>query len=132
MIELKQVTFQYDNAPENAHSIRNINLTIQNGECVVLCGRSGCGKTTITRLINGLIPHYYEGVLSGYVSVDGAEIKKQKLSKISQHVGSVFQNPPGHFLMWIQHRSWRSDVKIRDYPRKMCWNESRMRRTIFA
>ena len=48
MIELKQVTFQYDNAPENAHSIRNINLTIQNGECVVLCGRSGCGKTTVT------------------------------------------------------------------------------------
>ena len=94
MIELKQVTFQYDNAPENAHSIRNINLTIQNGECVVLCGRSGCGKTTITRLINGLIPHYYEGVLSGYVSVDGAEIKKQKLSKISQHVGSVFQKSP--------------------------------------
>ena len=75
MIELKQVTFRYDNAPENAHSIRNINLTIQNGECVVLCGRSGCGKTTITRLINGLIPHYYEGNLSGYVSVDGAEIK---------------------------------------------------------
>ena len=98
MIELKQVTFQYDNAPENAHSIRNINLTIQNGECVVLCGRSGCGKTTITRLINGLIPHYYEGVLSGYVSVDGAEIKKQKLSKISQHVGSVFQNPRSQFF----------------------------------
>ena len=98
MIELKQVTFRYDNAPENAHSIRSINLTIQNGECVVLCGRSGCGKTTITRLINGLIPHYYEGVLSGYVSVDGAEIKKQKLSKISQHVGSVFQNPRSQFF----------------------------------
>ena len=48
MIELKRVTFRYDNAPENAHSIRNINLTIQNGECVVLCGRSGCGKTTVT------------------------------------------------------------------------------------
>ena len=98
MIELKQVTFRYDNAPENAHSIRNINLTIQNGECVVLCGRSGCGKTTITRLINGLIPHYYEGNLSGYVSVDGAEIKNQKLSKISQHVGSVFQNPRSQFF----------------------------------
>ena len=98
MIELKQVTFRYDNAPENAHSIRNINLTIQNGECVVLCGRSGCGKTTITRLINGLIPHYYEGNLSGYVSVDGAEIKNQKLSKISQHVGCVFQNPRSQFF----------------------------------
>ena len=98
MIELKQVTFRYDNAPENAHSIRNINLTIQNGECVVLCGRSGCGKTTITRLINGLIPHYYEGDLSGYVSVNGAEIKNQQLSKISQRVGSVFQNPRSQFF----------------------------------
>ncbi len=48
MIELKQVTFRYDNnAPGNAHSIRNINLTIQNGECVVLCGRSGCGNVRL-------------------------------------------------------------------------------------
>lgn len=54
MIELKQVTFQYENAPESVYSVHNVDLTIQNGECVVLCGRSGCGKTTITRLINGL------------------------------------------------------------------------------
>lgn len=98
MIELKQVTFQYENAPESVYSVRNIDLTIQNGECVVLCGQSGCGKTTITRLINGLIPHYYEGNLSGRVSVDGAEIKNQQLSKISQHVGSVFQNPRSQFF----------------------------------
>lgn len=50
MIELKQVTFQYENAPESVYSVHNVDLTIQNGECVVLCGRSGCGKTTITRL----------------------------------------------------------------------------------
>ena len=98
MIELKHVTFQYENAPENTYSIRNINLTIQKGECVVLCGRSGCGKTTVTRLINGLIPHYYEGNLSGYVAVNGEEIKNQQLSKISQHVGSVFQNPRSQFF----------------------------------
>lgn len=97
MIELKQVTFQYENAPESVYSVHNVDLTIQNGECVVLCGRSGCGKTTITRLINGLIPHYYEGKLSGHVSVDGVEIKNQQLSKISQHVGSVFQNPRASF-----------------------------------
>lgn len=98
MIELKQVTFQYENAAESLYSIRNIDLTIQKGECVVLCGRSGCGKTTITRLINGLIPHYYEGKLSGHVSINGAEIKNQQLSKISQHVGSVFQNPRSQFF----------------------------------
>lgn len=98
MIELKQVTFQYENAPESVYSVHNVDLTIQNGECVVLCGRSGCGKTTITRLINGLIPHYYEGNLSGHISVDGTEIKNQQLSKISQHVGSVFQNPRSQFF----------------------------------
>ena len=89
MIELKHVTFQYESAPEHVYSVRNINLTVQRGECVVLCGRSGCGKTTITRLINGLIPHYYEGKLSGHVSVNGAEIKNQQLSKISQYVGCL-------------------------------------------
>lgn len=49
-------------------------------------------------MINGLIPHYYEGDLSGYVSVNGAEIKNQQLSKISQRVGSVFQNPRSQFF----------------------------------
>lgn len=48
--------------------------------------------------VNGLIPHYYEGKLSGHVSVDGVEIKNQQLSKISQHVGSVFQNPRSQFF----------------------------------
>ena len=129
MIELKQVTFQYDNAPENAHSIRNINLTIQNGECVVLCGRSGCGKTTITRLINGLIPHYYEGVLSGYVLEQKS--KNRSFLKFHSMLVRYFKIPAASSLMWIQHRSWRSDVKIRDYPRKMCWNELQRRRTVF-
>ena len=132
MIELKQVTFRYDNAPENAHSIRNINLTIQNGECVVLCGRSGCGKTTITRLINGLIPHYYEGDLSGYVSVNGAEIKNQQLSKISQRVGSVFQNPRSQFFNVDTTSELAFGCENQDCLRKMCWNELRMRRIIFS
>ena len=132
MIELKQVTFRYDNAPENAHSIRNINLTIQNGECVVLCGRSGCGKTTITRLINGLIPHYYEGICR--VTFPSMEQKSKISSFLKFHSVLVlyFKIPAASSLMWIQHRSWRSDVKIRDCLRKMCWNELRMRRIIFS
>ena len=98
MIELKHVSFQYGSSFDDSYSIRDINLSIDKGECIVLCGRSGCGKTTITRLINGLIPHYYEGNLSGQIFINDIEIKDQSLSKISKYVGSVFQNPRSQFF----------------------------------
>ena len=58
MIELQNVSFQY---ADSNYGVTNINLAIKVGECVVLTGKSGCGKTTITRLINGLAPKYYKG-----------------------------------------------------------------------
>ena len=96
MISFQNFSFRYEESKD--FTLRGIDMTVQTGEFILLTGRSGCGKTTITRLINGLIPHYYEGKLSGHVSVDGVEIKNQQLSKISQHVGSVFQNPRSQFF----------------------------------
>ena len=64
----------------------------------MLCGASGCGKTTVTRLINGLIPHYCEGELSGSVNVCGVDIKNTPIEKISEQVGSIFQNPRSQFF----------------------------------
>ena len=58
MIDLQNVSFQY---ADSNYGVTNINLAIKAGECVVLTGKSGCGKTTITRLINGLAPKYYKG-----------------------------------------------------------------------
>jgi energy-coupling factor transport system ATP-binding protein len=60
MIQIKHATFTYGENTENTAGVRDIDLTIADGQVVVLCGENGCGKTTITRLINGLIPHYYE------------------------------------------------------------------------
>lgn len=96
MIHLKDVTFRYSNTTEN--TINNFSLNISAGECVLLCGQSGCGKTTITRLINGLIPHYYEGELTGEVKVAGLNVTKSELYDISTRVGSVFQNPRSQFF----------------------------------
>ena len=98
MIQIDHVTFSYGEETEHTGGVRDIELQIKRGEFAVLCGESGCGKTTITRLINGLIPHYYEGKMSGGVWVNGAEVSKQPLYDTAKIVGSVFQNPRSQFF----------------------------------
>ncbi|MDD4843130.1 MAG: ABC transporter ATP-binding protein [Anaerotignum sp.] len=96
MIEIKHVGFTYANS--DSGTLTDISLEIKKGECVLLCGRSGCGKTTVTRLLNGLIPHYYEGTVSGSVAIDKLEVTKAELYETSKIVGSVFQNPRSQFF----------------------------------
>ena len=69
MIELADVTYRYPAA--TTRSLRSVNLSIKAGEVVCLTGPSGSGKTTVTRLVNGLVPHFYEGELSGDIEVCG-------------------------------------------------------------
>ena len=97
MIQLKNVTFYYGE-DKISGSLNNINIEIKKGELALFCGASGSGKTTITRLINGLIPHYYEGNLEGKVIVKGKNVAEIPLYDIASIVGTVFQNPRSQFF----------------------------------
>lgn len=79
--------------------LNNINLTVNDGEFVLLCGESGCGKTTLTRLVNGMIPHFVKDVkVDGTVTVNDLDIAESPMYKIAESVGSVFQNPKTQFF----------------------------------
>ena len=96
IIQISNVSFQYENSEKGA--LHDVSLTVEPGECILLCGESGCGKTTITRLLNGLIPHFYEGTLNGMMEVCGLKIQEEELYTIAEKVGSVFQNPRSQFF----------------------------------
>lgn len=96
MIKLEQVNFVYNNTKPDT-GVHNINLQIPKGQVVLLCGSSGCGKTTLARMMNGLIPNFYEGELFGNITVCGLDTKISELYELTPFVGSVFQNPKSQF-----------------------------------
>ncbi len=96
MIQIQNVSFRY--AACEADALHNINLHIQKGEFVVLLGDSGCGKTTITRLINRLVPEFFDGDLRGTIIVDGINTAEQSIQDLTETVGSVFQDPRSQFF----------------------------------
>ena len=96
MITFDHVTYTYEGREQP--SLRDCSFTVEPGELVLLTGESGCGKTTIIRLINGLLEHGGGGTLGGTVTVNGQEVSKLPLWELAQTVGSVFQNPKSQFF----------------------------------
>ncbi|MGD2026198.1 MAG: ABC transporter ATP-binding protein [Anaerolineales bacterium] len=95
-LNIENLTFSYRDREETA--IRDISFTANPGEILLVAGASGCGKTTLIRCINGLIPRSYKGKMSGRVLVHGKETDKWPLSRISQHIGTVLQDPERQIL----------------------------------
>ena len=91
LIEIKDLCYTYPQSDKPA--IKNINLTIEQGEFILLTGPSGCGKTTFCRALNGLIPKFYNGEMTGQVIVNGLDTADHSTMELAQYVGLIFQNP---------------------------------------
>ena len=98
MIELKNIFFTYENNREGDSQLRHVDLQVGRGELVILAGRSGCGKTTLTRVLNGLCPQFYPGELTGSYLLDGQDALKMPVHQLGTMVGSVFQDPRSQFF----------------------------------
>ena len=91
IVHVDGLTFRYRRATEPA--IRDISLTVDAGEVLLIAGPSGCGKSTLIRAINGLIPHAYPGELTGAVRIDGRATTDLRLRDIGTTIGTVLQDP---------------------------------------
>lgn len=95
-VSFERFSFRYGDAGPDV--LRDIDLRVHQGELVVLTGESGCGKTTLTRAMNGLIPLVYQGDMRGCVAIDGKPVTEWTTSDLAATVGSVFQNPRSQFV----------------------------------
>ena len=96
MIAFDHVTYTYESREHP--SLLDCSFTVEPGELILLTGESGCGKTTIIKLTNGLLQHGGGGTLEGTVTVNGWNVSPIPLWELAQTVGSVFQNPKSQFF----------------------------------
>ncbi|MDO4924537.1 MAG: ABC transporter ATP-binding protein [Turicibacter sp.] len=96
VIEFENFSFQY--RVQSSPTLKNINLTIYEGEKVLIVGPSGSGKSTIAHCINGLIPNIYKGTATGTFKIKGQDALKQNIFERSNYVGTVLQNPDDQFI----------------------------------
>ena len=93
---IENLSFRYRSRSELA--LKDVNLRVEAGQVLLIAGASGCGKTTLARCINGLIPRSYKGELTGRILIQGQEIRSLSLARISQLIGTVLQDPERQIL----------------------------------
>jgi energy-coupling factor transport system ATP-binding protein len=97
MIEMDHFSFTYGGAAQPV--LKNVDLRVEEGEFVIVVGLSGSGKSTLCRALNGLIPHFYGGSVTGTVTVDGQDTRTSSTAKLASTIGMVFQDPENQLVM---------------------------------
>ncbi len=97
LIQITSLTYTYPGAAQPA--LRDVSLSINSSEFVLLTGPSGSGKSTLLRALNGLVPHFTGGRIGGAVRVDGHDPVREGPSRMSRIVGMVFQEPESQFVV---------------------------------
>ncbi|WP_266082408.1 ABC transporter ATP-binding protein [Haladaptatus caseinilyticus] len=92
-LRLSNVSFRYQTQPEDEAAVDDVSIEIDAGSFVGVTGASESGKATLCRLLSGQIPHFYNGELSGEVTVDDAVISDHSIGELSAKIGYVFENP---------------------------------------
>jgi energy-coupling factor transport system ATP-binding protein len=95
MIDVRNLTYSYPNSAKP--SLRNISFAVGAGEAIGIVGHNGAGKSTLCYALMGLVPHFYNGTISGDVFIDGVNAPDSNMGEMSHHVGLVFQDPTNQF-----------------------------------
>ncbi len=115
ILDIEGLNFRYPDSQKKA--VSEFDLSVPEGEIVVLAGPSGCGKSTLLRAVNGLIPHMYSGDYSGSVTVGGANVRESNMRDLAQKVGFLFQNPENQIFMFTVERDVAFGLENLGVPR---------------
>lgn len=115
-ISVEGLTFTYSGSLHPA--LRDIDMTVEKGEFVLIAGRSGCGKSTLCKSFVGLIPHFHPGEFKGKVRIFDLDVAHTSPYQLSQRVGYVFQNPDNQIVMTTVDRDIAFGLENLQRPRE--------------
>jgi len=117
LIKIQNLSFRYSGTQKPA--LRGINLEVGDGEFVLLTGPSGGGKSTLCRCLNGLVPHFYGGEISGKVEVEGLDVLTSSTRQLATRVGMVFQDPENQTVATDVEREIAFGLENLAFPREL-------------
>ncbi|MEM2083326.1 MAG: ATP-binding cassette domain-containing protein [Nitrososphaerota archaeon] len=115
IIEIENLSFRYTTSDRKI--LDNINMVVNEGEFILLIGPSGCGKTTLCKCLNGLIPHFHQGIMEGKVIVNNYNVAETPPYILASSIGMVFQNPENQLFSLSVENDIAFALENLGYPR---------------